>query len=102
MTARRRLASPMDGTPSSAWKPSPSGPRWTIDAAIDARSLASTGRPSRWRTPAMPHISAHRGQADERAALARVEHERDHPGRVDGRDDGAHEQHGHEGAGDER
>ena len=40
----------------SAWKPSPSGPRWLIDAVMRRSTAMSAGPPSGRKIPVMPHI----------------------------------------------
>src|SRR5436190_4939075 len=52
MIASRRKPS---ATPSAAYEPSPSGPRWSSSAAIRATVSASGGRPSA-TIPQIPHM----------------------------------------------
>src|SRR5712691_9561089 len=53
MMLSRRMPSP---TSSRTKKPLSSGPRWTIVEHMLCTSSAATGRPSRLRIPAMPHM----------------------------------------------
>src|SRR6185436_14212874 len=53
MIERRRM--PMPHAP-SMWKPSSSGPRWTLTRAIACSVARSAGLPSRLRMPKTPHM----------------------------------------------
>src|SRR5690349_12555591 len=65
MIARRRLPSP---TGPSWWIPSSSGPRCSIASVMRCTTAGSAGAPSRFRTPATPHMTS--GLREARAQLA--------------------------------